>query len=58
MCARKSKYRSLSIFREKWGCLREKCLGENVWEKMSLEVVGVGWGRKECRDPENQLSFI
>ena len=53
MCARKSKYRSLSIFREKWGCLREKCPGENVWEKMSLEVVGVGWGRKECRDPEN-----
>ena len=27
-------------------------------EKMSGEVVGEGWGRKECRDPENQFSFI
>ena len=27
-------------------------------EKMSGKVVGEGWGRKECRDPENQFSFI
>ena len=27
-------------------------------EKVSGEVVGEGWGRKECRDPENQFSFI
>ena len=27
----------------------EKCLGK---------LSGRGWGRKECRDPENQFSFI
>ena len=27
-------------------------------DKMSGEDVGEGWGRKECRDPENQFSFI
>ena len=28
-------------------------------EKMSgEELSGRGWGRKECRDPENQFSFI
>ena len=32
MDARKSKYRSLyPLPHEKWGCLRNKCLVENVW---------------------------
>ena len=38
------------------GMFEGEMSGENVWGKMSGEVVG--WGRKECQDPENQFSFI
>ena len=36
------------LSREKWGCLRETCLGK---------LSGRG-EEKKCRDPENQFSFI
>ena len=36
-----------------------KCLGENVWGKMSGRGnIGGGGVRVECRDHENQFSFI
>ena len=40
------------------GMFEGEMSGENVWGKMSGEVVGEGVGRKECRNPENQFSFI
>ena len=40
------------------GMFEGEMSGENVWRKMSGEVVEEGVGRKECRDPENQFSFI
>ena len=32
--------------------------GEMFGEKCLGKLSGRGWGRKECRDPENQFSFI
>ena len=46
------------LSREKWGCLRENCLGKMSGEKCLGKLSGRAWGRKECQDPENQFSFI
>ena len=40
------------------GMFEGEMSGENVWGKMSGEVFGGRVGGKECRDPENQFSFI